>query len=136
MAFSPLALIFLGTGLAVSVARALWQADAAMSVVCGLAIPYFMFTRQQHSTERMTAVWLIPVVAAEVAAAELAAAELVLVVVFALDEQPAITRTPAAKILTSAVVLRLTMRFRLNFTPQKIRPTTQGLGGVKRTGRK
>ena len=43
LAFGP---DFLGTGSAVSVARALWQADAAMSVVCGLAIPYFMFTRQ------------------------------------------------------------------------------------------
>src|SRR5262249_42582275 len=28
---------------------------------------YFMFTRQQHSLEKVTAVWLIPVVAAEVA---------------------------------------------------------------------
>ena len=60
---------FLGSGLAVSVARALWQADAAMSVVCGLAIPYFMFTRQEHSMEKLTAVWLLPIVASEVAAA-------------------------------------------------------------------
>lgn len=66
LAFGP---DFLGGGLAVSVARALWQADAAMSVVCGLAIPYFMFTRQEHSMEKLTAVWLLPIVASEVAAA-------------------------------------------------------------------
>jgi C4-dicarboxylate transporter/malic acid transport protein len=66
LAFGP---DFLGTGLAVSVARALWQADAALSVVCGLAIPYFMFTRQEHSIEKLTAVWLLPIVASEVAAA-------------------------------------------------------------------
>jgi C4-dicarboxylate transporter/malic acid transport protein len=66
LAFGP---DFLGAGLAVSVARALWQVDAAMSVVCGLAIPYFMFTRQEHSMEKLTAVWLLPIVASEVAAA-------------------------------------------------------------------
>jgi C4-dicarboxylate transporter/malic acid transport protein len=66
LAFGP---DFLGTGLAVSIARALWQADAAMSVVCGLAVPYFMFTRQDHSMEKLTAVWLLPIVASEVAAA-------------------------------------------------------------------
>jgi C4-dicarboxylate transporter/malic acid transport protein len=66
LAFGP---DFLGTGSAVSVARALWQADAAMSVVCGLVIPYFMFTRQEHSLEKLTAVWLLPIVASEVAAA-------------------------------------------------------------------
>jgi C4-dicarboxylate transporter/malic acid transport protein len=54
---------------AISVAHALWWVDAAMSLACGLVIPYFMFTRQHHSLEKMTAVWLIPIVAAEVAAA-------------------------------------------------------------------
>ena len=66
LAFGP---DFLGMGSAVSVARVLWQADAAMSVVCGLAVPYFMFTRQEHSIEKLTAVWLLPIVASEVAAA-------------------------------------------------------------------
>ena len=66
LAFGP---DFLGSGLAVGVARPLWQADAAMSVVCGLAVPYFMFTRQEHSIEKLTAVWLLPIVASEVAAA-------------------------------------------------------------------
>ncbi|HVY14782.1 MAG TPA: TDT family transporter [Rhodopila sp.] len=54
---------------AVPIAAALWWVDAAMSVVCGLAVPYFMFTRQEHSIEKLTAVWLLPIVAAEVAAA-------------------------------------------------------------------
>jgi len=51
------------------IAQDLWWADAAMSVACGLLIPYFMFTRQDHSVEKMTAVWLLPIVACEVAAA-------------------------------------------------------------------
>ncbi len=50
------------------VAAWLWWLDVAMSVGCGVAIPYLMFTRQQHSVDQMTAVWLLPVVAAEVAA--------------------------------------------------------------------
>ena len=54
---------------AIAVADGLWWVDAAMSAVCGLAIPYFMFTRQTHSIEKMTAVWLLPIVAAEVTAA-------------------------------------------------------------------
>ncbi|PYB90247.1 C4-dicarboxylate ABC transporter [Pseudomonas koreensis] len=47
----------------------LWWIDVAMSLACGVLIPYMMFTRQEHSIDRMTAVWLLPVVAAEVAAA-------------------------------------------------------------------
>jgi C4-dicarboxylate transporter/malic acid transport protein len=54
---------------ALSVAHALWWADAAISLVCGLWIPFLMFTRQDHSMEKMTALWLLPIVAAEVAAA-------------------------------------------------------------------
>lgn len=54
---------------AVLIAQALWWTDAVLSVACGLVIPYFMFTRQDHGIERMTAVWLLPIVAAEVAAA-------------------------------------------------------------------
>jgi C4-dicarboxylate transporter/malic acid transport protein len=53
---------------AVSIAHVLWWIDVAMSLACGLAIPYFMFTRQEHSVENLTAVWLLPIVAAEVAA--------------------------------------------------------------------
>jgi C4-dicarboxylate transporter/malic acid transport protein len=53
---------------AVSIADILWWLDVAMSVACGVLIPFMMFTRQQHSIDQMTAVWLLPVVAAEVAA--------------------------------------------------------------------
>lgn len=51
------------------IAHALWWLDAAMSVTCGIAIPYLMFTRQEHSVEKLTAVWLLPIVACEVGAA-------------------------------------------------------------------
>lgn len=53
----------------VEVAQLLWWLDVAMSLACGILIPYMMFTRQEHSIDQMTAVWLLPVVAAEVAAA-------------------------------------------------------------------
>ncbi|WP_339543710.1 TDT family transporter [Pseudomonas sp. RA_35y_Pfl2_P32] len=53
----------------VQVAEVLWWLDVAMSLACGVLIPYLMFTRQEHSIDQMTAVWLLPVVAAEVAAA-------------------------------------------------------------------
>lgn len=49
--------------------EALWWLDVAMALLCGVAIPFLMFTRQEHSIDQMTAVWLLPVVAAEVAAA-------------------------------------------------------------------
>ncbi|WP_017902198.1 TDT family transporter [Pseudomonas asplenii] len=54
---------------AVRIAETLWWLDVAMSLACGVLIPYMMFTRQAHSIDQMTAVWLLPVVAAEVAAA-------------------------------------------------------------------
>jgi C4-dicarboxylate transporter/malic acid transport protein len=73
---------------AIAIAHGLWWLDAAMSVVCGVAIPYLMFTRQDHSLEKLTAVWLLPIVACEVAAASagllaphLAAPEALLVLV-------------------------------------------------------
>ncbi|MCE4054136.1 TDT family transporter [Pseudomonas sp. Au-Pse12] len=53
----------------VAFAQVLWWLDVAMSLACGVLIPYMMFTRQEHSIDQMTAVWLLPVVAAEVAAA-------------------------------------------------------------------
>ncbi|QPM90443.1 TDT family transporter [Pseudooceanicola algae] len=53
---------------AVTIAQTLWWIDAGMAAACGIAIPYMMFTRQSHSVEQMTAVWLLPMVAAEVAA--------------------------------------------------------------------
>lgn len=53
----------------VPVAEILWWVDVAMSITCGVTIPYLMFTRHEHSLDGMTAVWLLPVVAAEVAGA-------------------------------------------------------------------
>ncbi|PHN24026.1 TDT family transporter [Pseudomonas sp. ICMP 460] len=50
-------------------AEVLWWLDVAMAMACGVLIPFMMFTRQAHSIDQMTAVWLLPVVAAEVAAA-------------------------------------------------------------------
>jgi C4-dicarboxylate transporter/malic acid transport protein len=54
--------------LAVTVATALWWVDAALAIACGIGVPFLMFTRQDHSMEKMTAIWLLPVVAAEVTA--------------------------------------------------------------------
>jgi C4-dicarboxylate transporter/malic acid transport protein len=53
---------------AVDIADALWWLDAALALLCGVAVPFLMFTRQSHGLEKMTAVWLLPMVAAEVAA--------------------------------------------------------------------
>lgn len=53
----------------VGVAELLWWVDVAMALSCGVVIPYLMFTRHEHSLDQMTAVWLLPVVAAEVAGA-------------------------------------------------------------------
>ena len=61
-------LIFAGGATAVWMAHGLWWLDVTMSVACGLLIPFLMFTLQDHSVENMTAVWLLPIVAAEVAA--------------------------------------------------------------------
>jgi C4-dicarboxylate transporter/malic acid transport protein len=54
---------------AIPLAQPLWWLDVALSCATGLGVPYLMFTRHEHRLERMTAVWLIPIVAAEVAAA-------------------------------------------------------------------
>jgi len=52
----------------IAIVQPLWWADAAMALCCGVVIPFMMFTRQKHAIDQMTAVWLLPVVAAEVAA--------------------------------------------------------------------
>lgn len=52
----------------IEIAQVLWWIDVAMSLACGVLIPYFMFTRQAHGLDKMTAIWLLPLVAAEVAA--------------------------------------------------------------------
>ncbi|BCO08033.1 C4-dicarboxylate ABC transporter [Desulfolithobacter dissulfuricans] len=53
----------------IPIASCLWWVDSIMSVTCSLLVPYFMFTRQEHSMPSMTTVWLLPIVASEVAAA-------------------------------------------------------------------
>jgi len=53
----------------IGIAATLWWIDVALSLVIGLGVPVLMITRQDHAIERMTAIWLLPVVAAEVAAA-------------------------------------------------------------------
>jgi C4-dicarboxylate transporter/malic acid transport protein len=53
---------------AVMIAETLWWIDMVMAVACGVVIPFLMFTRQDHSIDKMTAVWLLPIVAAEVTA--------------------------------------------------------------------
>ncbi|MGO9483581.1 MAG: TDT family transporter [Rhodomicrobium sp.] len=58
-----------GEAAVVAIAHPLWWVDVALSLASGLLVPFLMFTRQDHSMEKMTAVWLIPIVAAEVAAA-------------------------------------------------------------------
>jgi C4-dicarboxylate transporter/malic acid transport protein len=53
---------------ALTAAHALWWVDAVLAVSVACLVPYRMFTTQQHSTEQMTAVWLLPIVAPEVTA--------------------------------------------------------------------
>jgi C4-dicarboxylate transporter/malic acid transport protein len=57
---------------AIEIAQALWWLDMTMAIACGVLIPFLMFTKQDHSIEKMTAVWLLPIVAAEVTAASAA----------------------------------------------------------------
>lgn len=54
---------------AVHIAEFLWWIDAAMALACAWLLPFLMFTQQNHKLENMTAVWLLPMVAAEVTAA-------------------------------------------------------------------
>lgn len=64
--------LLFGVGLlgpvAIEIAHGLWWLDSALSVACGLGVPFLMFTRQTHSPQQMTGAWLLPLVAAEVAA--------------------------------------------------------------------
>lgn len=53
-------------------AEALWWLDAALSLVVAVGVPYWVFTRQDHSMERLTAALLLPIVAPEVAASSAA----------------------------------------------------------------
>jgi C4-dicarboxylate transporter/malic acid transport protein len=54
---------------ALSVAQVLWWIDAVLAVACGVAVPVAMTTVQEHSLEKMSPLWLLPIVPAEVSAA-------------------------------------------------------------------
>jgi C4-dicarboxylate transporter/malic acid transport protein len=51
-----------------ALAHALWWLDAALALLGALLVPYLMFTRQNHALEKLTAVWLLPIIAPEVVA--------------------------------------------------------------------
>ncbi len=51
------------------VAEWLWTVDALLAILSGTVIPYLMFNAQEHSLENMSALWLLPIVPAEVSAA-------------------------------------------------------------------
>lgn len=55
--------------IALTIAETLWWVDMGLAILVGISIPFLMFTKQDHSIEKMTAIWLLPVVAAEVASA-------------------------------------------------------------------
>jgi len=54
--------------LAYSIAHALWCIDVLLAIVVAIAVPYLMFTEQNHAFERVSAVLLLPLVGPEVAA--------------------------------------------------------------------
>ncbi len=73
----PMALIPLVNGLvafhahsalAVALASRLWWVDVGLSLISSWLVPWQQFMTQEHALERMTGVWLLPVVPAEVAA--------------------------------------------------------------------
>lgn len=47
----------------------LWGVNAVIAVLSVVVVPFLMFTRHDHQLETMTAVWLMPIVPAEVVAA-------------------------------------------------------------------
>ena len=52
----------------VLIALKLWYVDVLLAILVGWIVPFCMFSRQQHTLPTMTAMWLLPIVAAEVAA--------------------------------------------------------------------
>lgn len=54
---------------AVTIAYDLWIVNVVLAVASGFVVPYIMFLSHDHRLERMTAVWLMPIVPAEVTAA-------------------------------------------------------------------
>ncbi|EEY91566.1 TDT family transporter [Acinetobacter junii] len=54
--------------IAVQIATYLWYLDVFFAVLIAWVVPFCMFSCQDHQLQRMTAVWLLPIVACEVAA--------------------------------------------------------------------
>ena len=54
--------------IAVQIATYLWYLDVFLAVLIAWGVPFCMFSCQDHQLQRMTAVWLLPIVACEVAA--------------------------------------------------------------------
>ena len=50
-------------------AQLLWYIDVLLAVSIAWIVPFYMYNRQQHELQSMTAVWLLPIVACEVSAA-------------------------------------------------------------------
>eukprot|EP00126_Sphaerothecum_destruens_P000492 Sdes_comp10583_c0_seq1m2279 len=48
-------------------AQVLFWINTALSILTLILVPFFMFTKQSHTLESMTAIWLLPIVACEVA---------------------------------------------------------------------
>ena len=57
------------TALSLQITNVMWWVDVALALFSVLLVPYFMFTAQEHSVEKMTAAWLLPIVPPEVTAA-------------------------------------------------------------------
>ena len=54
--------------IAIQIATYLWYIDVFLAIVIAWIVPFCMFSCQDHHLHRMTAVWLLPIVACEVAA--------------------------------------------------------------------
>ena len=54
--------------IAIQIATYLWYLDVFLAVLIAWVVPFCMFSCQDHQLQRMTAVWLLPIVACEVAA--------------------------------------------------------------------
>jgi C4-dicarboxylate transporter/malic acid transport protein len=53
---------------AIAVANTLWWVDVVLAVGVGMLVPYYMLAHQAHAAERITPVWLLPIVGPEVTA--------------------------------------------------------------------
>ncbi|QIO07605.1 TDT family transporter [Acinetobacter lanii] len=54
--------------IAVQIAEHLWYIDVLLALTIAWAVPFSMYSQQNHALNTMSAVWLLPIVACEVAA--------------------------------------------------------------------